>query len=109
MYDRYTLVPIFIFDAGLSFAAGWLHFVLLTEKLGKDARRCPDNGDGKLYLDVMIGLSWQMPKVYIHAKICIVDDRLAIIGSANINERSQRGDRDSELAAVIRDTDMIDG
>ena len=48
-------------------------------------------------------------QVYIHAKICIVDDRLAIIGSANINERSQRGDRDSELAAVIRDTDMVDG
>ncbi|KAG6850060.1 hypothetical protein H0H93_001610 [Arthromyces matolae] len=47
-------------------------------------------------------------QVYIHGKICIVDDRLAIIGSANINERSQRGDRDSELAAVIRDTDMID-
>ncbi len=38
----------------------------------------------------------------------IVDDRLVIIGSANINERSQRGDRDSETAAVIRDTDMID-
>jgi phosphatidylserine/phosphatidylglycerophosphate/cardiolipin synthase-like enzyme len=38
-----------------------------------------------------------------------VDDRLAIIGSANINERSQRGDRDSEIAAVIRDTDLIDG
>lgn len=37
-----------------------------------------------------------------------MDDRLAIIGSANINERSQRGDRDSEVAAVIRDTDMID-
>lgn len=47
--------------------------------------------------------------MYIHAKICIVDDRLAIIGSANINERSMRGDRDSEIAAVIRDTDMIDG
>lgn len=46
-------------------------------------------------------------QVYIHGKVCIVDDRLAIIGSANINERSQRGDRDSELAAVIRDTDMI--
>ncbi|THG97034.1 hypothetical protein EW026_g4898 [Hermanssonia centrifuga] len=40
--------------------------------------------------------------------VCIVDDRLAIIGSANINERSQRGDRDSEVAAVIRDTDMMD-
>ncbi|KAF9527594.1 phospholipase D [Crepidotus variabilis] len=47
-------------------------------------------------------------QVYIHGKVCIVDDRLAIIGSANINERSQRGDRDSELAAVIRDTDLID-
>ncbi|KAH7922026.1 phospholipase D [Leucogyrophana mollusca] len=47
--------------------------------------------------------------VYIHGKVCIVDDRLAIIGSANINERSQRGDRDSEIAAVIRDTDMIEG
>ncbi|KAF9221001.1 phospholipase D [Gyrodon lividus] len=47
--------------------------------------------------------------VYIHSKVCVVDDRLAIIGSANINERSQRGDRDSELAAVIRDTDMLDG
>ena len=48
-------------------------------------------------------------QVYIHAKVCIVDDRLAIIGSANINERSQRGDRDSELAAIIKDKDMIDG
>ena len=53
--------------------------------------------------------AYDFPKVYIHAKVCIVDDRLVIIGSANINERSQRGDRDSELAAVIRDTDMIDG
>lgn len=34
---------------------------------------------------------------------------LALIGSANINERSQMGDRDSELLSVIRDTDMIDG
>lgn len=37
-----------------------------------------------------------------------MDDRLAIIGSANINERSQRGDKDSELAAIIKDTDLID-
>ncbi|KAI5474220.1 phospholipase D, partial [Pseudohyphozyma bogoriensis] len=46
--------------------------------------------------------------VYIHDKMMVVDDRIAIIGSANINERSQRGDRDSELACIIRDTDMID-
>ncbi|OZJ04780.1 hypothetical protein BZG36_01841 [Bifiguratus adelaidae] len=46
-------------------------------------------------------------EVYIHSKMMVMDDRIAIIGSANINERSQRGSRDSEIAAVIRDTDMI--
>ena len=46
-------------------------------------------------------------QLYIHAKCMIVDDRMAIIGSANINERSMLGLRDSETAAVVRDTDMI--
>ncbi|ESK89222.1 spo14 [Moniliophthora roreri MCA 2997] len=58
---------------------------------------------GKLRGDILT-----TEQVYIHGKVCIVDDRLAIIGSANINERSQRGDRDSEIAAIIRDTDMMD-
>lgn len=47
-------------------------------------------------------------QLYIHAKCMIVDDRVAIIGSANINERSMRGDRDSECAAIVRDTDMLE-
>ncbi|OLL21743.1 Phospholipase D1 [Neolecta irregularis DAH-3] len=38
----------------------------------------------------------------------IVDDRVAIIGSANINERSMRGNRDSEAAIIIRDRDMME-
>ena len=46
-------------------------------------------------------------QLYIHAKCMIVDDRIAIIGSANINERSMLGNRDSEVASVVRDTDMI--
>lgn len=45
-------------------------------------------------------------QLYIHAKCMIVDDRAAIIGSANINERSMLGSRDSEVAAVVRDTDL---
>ncbi|QSL67046.1 hypothetical protein MERGE_001433 [Pneumocystis wakefieldiae] len=44
--------------------------------------------------------------VYVHAKCMIVDDRICIIGSANINERSMRGNRDSEIAAIVRDTEM---
>ncbi len=47
--------------------------------------------------------------IYVHSKIMIVDDRTTIIGSANINDRSMRGDRDSEVAVVIEDKDMIDG
>jgi len=46
-------------------------------------------------------------QLYIHAKCMVVDDRVAIIGSANINERSMLGSRDSECAAVVRDTDMF--
>lgn len=46
-------------------------------------------------------------QLYVHAKCMIVDDRVAIIGSANINERSMLGNRDSEVAAIVRDTDMI--
>lgn len=46
-------------------------------------------------------------QLYIHAKIIIVDDRVALIGSANINERSMLGSRDSEIAAIVRDTDML--
>lgn len=36
--------------------------------------------------------------VYIHSKLIIVDDQKAIIGSANINDRSMMGTRDSEIA-----------
>ncbi|CCD23548.1 phospholipase D NDAI_0B05150 [Naumovozyma dairenensis CBS 421] len=46
-------------------------------------------------------------QLYVHAKLLIVDDRSCIIGSANINERSQLGNRDSEVAAIVRDTDLI--
>lgn len=46
-------------------------------------------------------------QLYIHAKTMVVDDRHAIIGSANINERSMRGHRDSEVAAMVRDRETI--
>jgi len=43
-------------------------------------------------------------QVYVHDKLLIVDDRVLVIGSANINDRSMCGDRDSELAVRIEDT-----
>ena len=47
--------------------------------------------------------------IYVHSKIMIVDDQVAIIGSANVNDRSMDGSRDSELAVIIEDLKMIDG
>lgn len=47
--------------------------------------------------------------VYVHSKLMIVDDRLTIIGSANINDRSMLGHRDSEVAVIIEDNDMMEG
>ncbi|KAF6747521.1 phospholipase D [Ephemerocybe angulata] len=46
--------------------------------------------------------------LYIHSKLMIVDDRKVIMGSANINDRSQKGDGDSEIALVVEDNDMFD-
>ncbi|KAJ6632257.1 phospholipase D/nuclease [Mycena sp. CBHHK59/15] len=46
--------------------------------------------------------------LYIHTKLMVVDDKRVIMGSANINDRSQKGDGDSEIALVVEDTDMIE-
>ena len=42
--------------------------------------------------------------MYVHSKMMIVDDNAAIIGSANINDRSMLGKRDRssfKLFAII--------
>ncbi|MFD2453147.1 phospholipase D-like domain-containing protein [Ideonella paludis] len=42
-------------------------------------------------------------QAYVHSKLLIVDDLVVIVGSANINDRSLHGGRDSELAVCITD------
>ncbi|GFS13250.1 phospholipase D1 [Elysia marginata] len=46
--------------------------------------------------------------VYVHSKLMIVDDDTVIIGSANINDRSLLGQRDSEIAVMFEDTHKVD-
>ena len=41
--------------------------------------------------------------IYIHSKLLIVDDQKVLIGSANINDRSMLGDRDSEFAVIMEE------
>ncbi|XP_063059494.1 phospholipase D2 [Engraulis encrasicolus] len=45
--------------------------------------------------------------IYVHSKALIADDRRYIIGSANINDRSMLGSRDSELAILVEDEERV--
>ncbi|AQH02155.1 hypothetical protein A9R05_24435 [Burkholderia sp. KK1] len=60
-----------------------------------------------------LGERYVTEQIYVHNKTMIVDDRFAIVGSANINDRSMLGSRDSEIAVLIADTETerhdIDG
>ncbi|XP_043558527.1 phospholipase D1-like isoform X1 [Chiloscyllium plagiosum] len=45
--------------------------------------------------------------IYVHSKMLIADDNTVIIGSANINDRSMLGKRDSEVAVIVEDTEFV--
>lgn len=47
--------------------------------------------------------------IYVHSKLLIADDKTVICGSANINDRSLLGKRDSEVAVLITDESFEDG
>jgi phospholipase D1/2 len=51
---------------------------------------------------------WQTEMVYIHSKLMIVDDKTTIIGSANMNDRSMVGSKDSEICILTEDTKFED-
>lgn len=58
---------------------------------------------GRLFEDGPVASS----PIYVHSKIMIVDDCTALLGSANINDRSLLGSRDSEIGVVIEDKEMV--
>ena len=71
-------------------------------------RDCPD--EWKEYVTFLNLRTWESlsdrpvtEQIYVHSKLLVADDRVAVLGSANINDRSQLGDRDSELAIIVRD------
>jgi phosphatidylserine/phosphatidylglycerophosphate/cardiolipin synthase-like enzyme len=49
----------------------------------------------------------QSSDIYVHSKLLLVDDCLAVIGSPNIGRRSQTSD--SELAVAVVDADIVPG
>jgi len=70
---------------------------------GTDIRQVPWNGSPEAEMDAFIS-----EELYIHSKVLIADDRLVICGSANLNDRSQLGNHDSEIAVVIEDPTPVE-
>lgn len=73
-----------------------------------ETKRVFEDEDWSRYLTLLNLRSWETldgrpvtEQIYVHSKLLIADDRVAILGSANINDRSQLGDRDSELAVIV--------
>ncbi|KAL8382836.1 hypothetical protein RB595_006557 [Gaeumannomyces hyphopodioides] len=69
---------------------------------GPDLHGIPWSGSPESELDAFVS-----EELYIHSKVLIADDRLVICGSANLNDRSQLGDHDSEIAVVIEDPSPV--
>lgn len=80
-----------VWDARLRFLD-----VLLNDMSKKDQRKV------NIFYRVTPGPTRFGPHTYVHAKTWIVDDELAVIGSANCNERGWISD--SEVCAAIGDT-----
>ena len=70
---------------------------------GEDIRNAPWKGDAQSELD-----SFVSEELYIHSKLLIADDQKVICGSANLNDRSQLGAHDSEIAILVEDQEEVD-
>ncbi|SPN99616.1 related to phospholipase D [Cephalotrichum gorgonifer] len=70
---------------------------------GPDLASIPWHGAPEAEMDAFVS-----EELYVHSKLLIADDRLVICGSANINDRSQLGSHDSEIAVVIEEQGTVD-
>lgn len=71
-------------------------------KDGADIRSVPWNGDPDQELEAFVS-----EQLYVHSKVMIADDKVVICGSANLNDRSMKGTRDSEIALYIEDSETV--
>ena len=70
---------------------------------GTDIRNVPWESGNVPEIDAFVS-----EELYVHSKVLIADDRVVICGSANLNDRSQLGYHDSEIAIIIEDPAPLD-
>ncbi|KAJ3677189.1 hypothetical protein LUZ60_002913 [Juncus effusus] len=101
MEMMYGIIAKAISDAGLNGKAhpsDYLNFFCLgNRELKKQGEYIPPDPpqSGTDYSRAQINRRFL---IYVHAKLMIVDDEYVIVGSANLNQRSLEGDRDTEIA-----------
>ncbi|GAA5922074.1 uncharacterized protein JCM15063_003177 [Sporobolomyces koalae] len=84
------------------------------EKISDSVAHHAQKGTGSLFDEKWVGSeesernAFVTEELYIHSKLLIADDRVVILGSANINDRSMLGSNDSEIACIYRDRDQIE-
>jgi phospholipase D1/2 len=112
-YDRYQ-------QAGSQIADGSKYDTVSSCYMdgGPSIRGIPWSGSEEAEMDAFVSegkflihppvLTNLLLELYIHTKLLIADDRVVICGSANLNDRSQLGYHDSEIAVVIEDPTTVD-
>lgn len=70
---------------------------------GHDIRTVPWSNGNAPEIDAFVS-----EELYVHSKVLIADDRVVICGSANLNDRSQVGDHDSEIAVIVEDPTLLE-
>ncbi|KAL8768775.1 MAG: hypothetical protein Q9209_005063 [Squamulea sp. 1 TL-2023] len=70
---------------------------------GADIRSIPWENGNVSEIDAFVS-----EELYVHSKVLVADDRVVICGSANLNDRSQNGDHDSEIAIIVEDPTPVD-
>jgi phospholipase D1/2 len=88
-----------------------LYFRVLNDQTNREHESIPDESCFK-YVTLLnlrnwtkLGDRYVTEQIYVHSKLIIVDDRFVLMGSANVNDRSLLGERDSELAVLVMDED----
>ncbi|CAF1532412.1 unnamed protein product, partial [Adineta ricciae] len=115
----YVIIPLLPGFSNVNAVQAVLYFIMRSINKGETSlfERLKQSGvtDPEEYIsfygmrnwDILMG-SLVTEIIYVHSKLMIVDDRMCICGSANINDRSLQGSRDSEFCLVVNDIEMID-
>uniref|UniRef100_A0A7S4N196 phospholipase D n=1 Tax=Odontella aurita TaxID=265563 RepID=A0A7S4N196_9STRA len=75
----------------------YLNFYCLATRESIDGSQAAPSPSHKPTADEELLTQTRRHQIYVHSKMTIIDDSVAIIGSANVNQRSLDGARDSEV------------